>query len=154
MRIPFFETAEKRKQRLLENDLRKWAKEDATNAKRSARQKVWDNFWFKARIVIGSIAMTIIAACVYVGMNIPQSSVPSVGNHSLVDTTPQNKTALRQSDRLPETKPPQPTKSSGSYWLNTSTRVRHNSGCKYFGDTSKGRACSKADGAACKICGG
>lgn len=41
-----------------------------------------------------------------------------------------------------------------SYWLNTDSNVRHNSGCRYFGNTKYGRRCSASEGRACKICGG
>jgi endonuclease YncB( thermonuclease family) len=41
-----------------------------------------------------------------------------------------------------------------SYWLNTSSNVRHNSGCRYYKNTKKGRACRKDEGKACGICGG
>jgi micrococcal nuclease len=41
-----------------------------------------------------------------------------------------------------------------SYWLNTSGNVRHNSSCRYFKNTKRGRACSKSEGKACGICGG
>jgi len=40
------------------------------------------------------------------------------------------------------------------WWLNTSSNVRHNSTCKYYGKTSKGRACTKDEGKACGSCGG
>lgn len=39
------------------------------------------------------------------------------------------------------------------YWLTTSSKKRHNSNCRYYRKT-KGRSCGKADGVACKICGG
>lgn len=42
---------------------------------------------------------------------------------------------------------------SGTYWLTTSSKKRHNSGCKYY-MKSKGRPCEKDEGTACKICGG
>lgn len=42
----------------------------------------------------------------------------------------------------------------GSYWLNTASNVRHNSSCRYFQNTKKGRACGPNDGRACGICGG
>jgi endonuclease YncB( thermonuclease family) len=42
---------------------------------------------------------------------------------------------------------------SGSYWLTTSSGIRHNSECRYFGK-SKGRACSAAEGRPCQKCGG
>lgn len=41
----------------------------------------------------------------------------------------------------------------GSFWLTTSSGIRHNSDCRYFG-TSKGRACSAAEGRPCQKCGG
>ncbi len=40
------------------------------------------------------------------------------------------------------------------YWLNTSSNVRHNSSCRYFNNTKRGRACSADEGKACGICGG
>lgn len=40
------------------------------------------------------------------------------------------------------------------YWLNTSSNVRHNSGCRWFKNTKRGRACKDAEGKACGICGG
>jgi endonuclease YncB( thermonuclease family) len=40
------------------------------------------------------------------------------------------------------------------YWLNTGSNVRHNSGCRYFNNTKKGRPCTKEEGKACGICGG
>ncbi len=40
------------------------------------------------------------------------------------------------------------------YWLNTSSNVRHNSSCKHFGTTKRGRYCKSTDGKACGICGG
>ena len=43
---------------------------------------------------------------------------------------------------------------SVSHWLNTSSGIRHNRDCKYFGQSKKGRRCSSQDGRACKICGG
>lgn len=40
------------------------------------------------------------------------------------------------------------------YWLNSSSNVRHNSSCRYYKNTKRGRPCSKTDGKACGICGG
>jgi micrococcal nuclease len=40
------------------------------------------------------------------------------------------------------------------YWLNTSSKSRHNSTCRYYKNTSKGRTCEKTEGKACGICGG
>ena len=44
--------------------------------------------------------------------------------------------------------------SQASYWLNTSSNVRHNKTCKWFNKTKKGRFCTKDEGKACGICGG
>lgn len=40
------------------------------------------------------------------------------------------------------------------YWLNTDSNIRHNSKCKNFNNTKKGRFCGPAEGKACKLCGG
>ena len=40
------------------------------------------------------------------------------------------------------------------YWLNTSSHTRHNSNCRYYETTKRGRPCSKTDGTPCGICGG
>lgn len=40
-----------------------------------------------------------------------------------------------------------------SYWITSSSSVRHNSKCRYF-KNSKGRPCTKDEGRPCKICGG
>lgn len=45
-------------------------------------------------------------------------------------------------------------KSRGPYWLNTSSNVRHNSGCRYYKKSTAGKACGPNDGKACGICGG
>jgi endonuclease YncB( thermonuclease family) len=42
---------------------------------------------------------------------------------------------------------------SGSYWLTTSSGIRHNGDCRYFGK-SKGRKCSATEGRPCQKCGG
>jgi len=55
------------------------------------------------------------------------------------------------------TKPSRVTDSpvqTATYWLNTSSNVRHNAGCQYFKNTKKGRACGPDDGKACGTCGG
>lgn len=41
-----------------------------------------------------------------------------------------------------------------SYWLNTSSGVRHNNQCEYFENTKRGRLCGPSDGKPCGICGG
>jgi len=40
------------------------------------------------------------------------------------------------------------------YWLNTDSGIRHNSKCKSFNNTKKGRFCGPSEGKACKNCGG
>ena len=40
------------------------------------------------------------------------------------------------------------------YWLNTSSGSRHNSNCRYYENTSKGRPCGEKEGKPCGICGG
>ena len=40
------------------------------------------------------------------------------------------------------------------WWLNTSSKSRHNSTCRYYQNTAKGRACKDDEGKACGICGG
>ena len=49
------------------------------------------------------------------------------------------------------------TKSSGNgktYWINSSSGVRHNSSCRWYGNTQEGYFTDKKEGRACKICGG
>ena len=41
-----------------------------------------------------------------------------------------------------------------SYWLNTSSGVRHNNRCEYYKNTKRGKLCSPKDGKPCGICGG
>ena len=41
-----------------------------------------------------------------------------------------------------------------AHWLNTTTGVRHNSGCRYFENTAAGRPCEAHEGLACGLCGG
>lgn len=44
--------------------------------------------------------------------------------------------------------------SLGSFWLNSSSGVRHNEGCRYYSNTKRGRLCEANEGRACGICGG
>jgi endonuclease YncB( thermonuclease family) len=46
------------------------------------------------------------------------------------------------------------TAPSGPRWLNTSSNMRHNSGCKYFENTKRGRLSDSDEGRACGMCGG
>ncbi len=41
-----------------------------------------------------------------------------------------------------------------SHWINSSSGVRHNSSCKYFRNTKRGRLCGPNEGRPCGICGG
>jgi len=43
---------------------------------------------------------------------------------------------------------------SGAYWINTETNVRHNSSCRWFGNTFEGYYTGEREGSACGICGG
>lgn len=58
----------------------------------------------------------------------------------------------------PFTEPPstqtQEKEPATMFWLNTSSNKRHNSRCRYFGNTKRGRYCSSDDGRACGTCGG
>ena len=40
------------------------------------------------------------------------------------------------------------------WWLNTGSNVRHNSTCRHYKKTSKGRSCGVNEGKSCGICGG
>jgi endonuclease YncB( thermonuclease family) len=40
------------------------------------------------------------------------------------------------------------------YWLNTSSGSRHNSNCRYYEKTKRGKPCGEGDGKPCGICGG
>lgn len=48
---------------------------------------------------------------------------------------------------------PETVSTNGLYWITTSSKVRHNSKCSYFGST-RGKYCSSSDGRACRKCGG
>ncbi|MFC5049222.1 hypothetical protein ACFPK9_01130 [Rubritalea spongiae] len=40
-----------------------------------------------------------------------------------------------------------------THWITNSSGIRHNKSCRYYRN-SKGRACTKNEGRACKKCGG
>ena len=70
----------------------------------------------------------------------------------------ESKRAAKQSGDMGE-KPPGAKSGSDAndqktYWLNTSSSIRHNNTCKYYKKTSRGRLCQSNEGRACKICGG
>ncbi len=50
--------------------------------------------------------------------------------------------------------PDQQANPSCEYWLNTGSDVRHNTSCKWYRNTSRGRCCDSTEGKACQICGG
>jgi len=43
---------------------------------------------------------------------------------------------------------------TATYWLNTGSDVRHNSSCRYYMNTKRGRLCTGKKGRGCGICGG
>ncbi len=47
-----------------------------------------------------------------------------------------------------------PVQEERIYWLNTKSYVRHNSSCRWYKNTKRGRMCTKNEGRACGICGG
>lgn len=47
-----------------------------------------------------------------------------------------------------------PQTATGGHWLNSSSGVRHNTSCRWYGQTSRGRACGPDEGRPCGICGG
>ena len=46
-----------------------------------------------------------------------------------------------------------PGTSTGGFWIN-SNGVRHNAGCRWFGNTKRGHYGTKNEGKACGVCGG
>lgn len=50
-------------------------------------------------------------------------------------------------------KAPKPA-AQATYWLNTSSGVRHNQTCEHFDNTKRGRICGPDEGRPCKECGG
>jgi hypothetical protein len=60
---------------------------------------------------------------------------------------------------LPRPTAPAPTPAAEAtatlgYWLNTKGGVRHNSGCRWYQNTKRGRDCGPNDGRPCGLCGG
>lgn len=56
--------------------------------------------------------------------------------------------------RVKKKQPVESEPTAGEHWLNTTSSVRHNSTCKYFKNTKRGRLCGPDEGKACGICGG
>lgn len=75
----------------------------------------------------------------------------------------QKRNAAAKSENAPKTAEPfigtpsiqtEKEEPAAMFWLNTSSNKRHNSGCRYFGNTKRGRYCNSNDGSACGTCGG
>lgn len=49
---------------------------------------------------------------------------------------------------------PNMSTAGSQYWLNTDSGVRHNSSCRYYKNTAKGRFTATPEGRPCQICGG
>jgi hypothetical protein len=64
-----------------------------------------------------------------------------------VDEKPQSPWDYRRPRRPPEAQ-------AALFWLNTSSNVRHNQGCRHFNNTKRGRFCGQDEGKPCGICGG
>ena len=60
----------------------------------------------------------------------------------------------RARQKTPEAAPDESKDEKISYWLNTSSGVRHNQRCEHFQKTKKGRLCGPNEGKPCGICGG
>jgi len=60
----------------------------------------------------------------------------------------------RARQKTPEVAPGDSKNEKMSYWLNTSSGVRHNERCEHFKKTKNGRLCGPNEGKACGICGG
>jgi len=61
---------------------------------------------------------------------------------------------FRARQKTPEVAPGDSKDEKMSFWLNTSSGVRHNERCEHFKKTKNGRLCGPNEGKACGICGG
>ena len=60
----------------------------------------------------------------------------------------------RARQKAPQAAPEGSKDQKMSYWLNTSSGVRHNQRCEHFQKTKRGRFCGADEGKPCGICGG
>ncbi|MBL8891565.1 MAG: thermonuclease family protein [Planctomycetaceae bacterium] len=82
----------------------------------------------------------------------------SAQRKNFIDSPRAAKPLLANDSEPPVIKPnvekPKPPAATGSYWLNTESNVRHNRGCRWYGNTKRGRPCSSNEGKPCSKCGG
>ncbi len=78
---------------------------------------------------------------------------PSAG----VDASQSGQSSGTQTERVQESESESASgedSATATHWLNTKTGVRHNSKCRFFKKTRKGRMCGPNEGKACRICKG
>jgi endonuclease YncB( thermonuclease family) len=61
---------------------------------------------------------------------------------------------FRAKRNAPQATPREAADTKMSFWLNTSSGVRHNQRCEHFQKTKRGRLCGADEGKPCGICGG
>jgi hypothetical protein len=62
--------------------------------------------------------------------------------------------ATAQSTPTAKVSTPKAGESALNHWLNLNGNIRHNSTCKFYHNTKRGRACGPDEGKPCGICGG
>jgi len=70
------------------------------------------------------------------------------------DETPLGPWEFRARQKTPEVAPEESKDPKMSFWLNSSSGVRHNQRCEHYQKTKKGRFCGADEGKPCGICGG
>lgn len=70
------------------------------------------------------------------------------------DETPLAPWEFRARQKTPEVAPEESKDPKMSFWLNSSSGVRHNQRCEHYQKTKKGRFCGADEGKPCGICGG